>query len=369
MAALSAALNYWVDPYAIFRPPGEGGLPSRPAIATHERLHKEYALERVRARTLLLGNSRVLNGFNPRNPLLPQPAYNAAISGGSLFETWKSLQFALARQNPSLVLLGIDPASLFDPLLVRPGFGARSLAIDKDWTTAWSAKWEEGIQLLVSLFASKDSLSTLLAVTGPTIRYSGGMRDPASMDTDKNDVAKRRALSAKLLLSPEAGVTRQVWVPGQATALQEMVRECAQRGIRLIIFLQPAHATRLERDLKNEAYLRNRLQSVREVLAEVDVPIELWTFLGFNEITMDPVGDTGPMHYYWEVSHYREEVGNMIIERILGMENQSVNLQSNFGRRVDLADQGWVENEIRRLQTERVIWQERSRSFPKRYLP
>lgn len=367
-AVASAVLNYWIDPYAVLRSPEAGGLPSRPAIGTHERLHKEHAVVRAQARTLLLGNSRVLNGFNPRNPLLPQPAYNAAFSSSTLFEAEKILQHAMTVQKPDLVLLGIDPAMLFDPLLVRAGFGARSLAEGEPWTVRWSAPLEEWVQLLLAPLATKDSMATLLAPATPTIRYAGGMRDTALMASN-NDAAKRRALSAKILASPDPEAARQTPVSEQAKALQQIVRLCALFQTRLIVFLQPSHATRLDHDLMDDAYLRIRLQALHESLADSSGLVEFWTFLGFNDVTMDPVGDPGPMRYYWEVSHYREVVGDLIMARILAGSEPGTHLPDNFGQRVDLADRGWAEREMRRVQVERVVWQERSRNAPGRYLP
>ena len=44
-------------------------------------------------------------------------------------------------------------------------------------------------------------------------------------------------------------------------------------------------------------------------------------FLGFNSITTEAtplVSGKPDMHYYWEVSHYRDNVGRMILARLFG---------------------------------------------------
>lgn len=64
-------------------------------------------------------------------------------------------------------------------------------------------------------------------------------------------------------------------------------------------------------------------------------PVELWDFSGYNEITVEPVpaaSDKGrSMHWYWEAGHYKREVGELALARMLRSSGEDGPAPAAFG--------------------------------------
>jgi len=120
-------------------------------------------------------------------------------------------------------------------------------------------------------------------------------------------------------------------------------------------FIQPVHA------LAELSYWATRRQEVddwkRSLTTVIDArrregcDIRPVDFSGFNRITTEEIPQaTGQenMQYYWEQSHYRSEVGQMILERLFREGRQDE--RDDFG--VDLSG-GTIEQHLREFGTRR----------------
>jgi hypothetical protein len=70
-------------------------------------------------------------------------------------------------------------------------------------------------------------------------------------------------------------------------------------------------------------------------------PLPLWDFSDPNTITREPIpamGEREPMQWYWEYSHYRKEIGDLILDRIFGHTDPSRQLPPDFGVRLTAAN-------------------------------
>lgn len=66
-------------------------------------------------------------------------------------------------------------------------------------------------------------------------------------------------------------------------------------------------------------------------------PLPMWDFSDVNSITNDripPIGDTSPLRYFWEYSHYRKAMGDLILDRIFNYSDPSRPLPADFGVRL-----------------------------------
>jgi hypothetical protein len=77
-------------------------------------------------------------------------------------------------------------------------------------------------------------------------------------------------------------------------------------------------------------------------------PPEVWDFCGFNPITTEPFPQPGEtenrMRYYWEISHFRREVGDLMLGTMLA------GASPGLGRRVTSAT---LADDLARLEKER----------------
>ena len=103
VAALAASvliLTVAVDPYRMFDTPTVSEWTElKPRAYQQAGLAKTYQLERVTAKTLILGNSRVEIGLDPLSHTWPsdqRPVFNGAMAGGNMFTSLVILREAVA---------------------------------------------------------------------------------------------------------------------------------------------------------------------------------------------------------------------------------------------------------------------------------
>ena len=108
------------------------------------------------------------------------------------------------------------------------------------------------------------------------------------------------------------------------------------------VFLTPSHAHQLELDdaTGNWLSIENGKRQIVAMLARDaenhsgKEPIPLYDFSGYSHITMEklpPEGSKVEMKYYWDSSHFKENVGDMVLDRLLEMETENHEIPSDFG--------------------------------------
>ena len=231
LAAGLAALNYYADPYGVWRYglPGDS-ISSRPAIRNQERMHKAHAVRLAHADCLILGNSRVVVGLDPNHPALPENTYNLGVSAANIYECYRYLQHAAALKKPKLVLLAIDKGMFDADSRPEVDFDEGRLAVAADGTPQPRWRWADIPETLLSLDALIDSLKTLRDKTG--VKYKDGMRDEVLM--------KPYTVPSKILAENERwkdGSRKFAWSDkngdnGQRRAFIDILRFCTCRASR-----------------------------------------------------------------------------------------------------------------------------------------
>lgn len=111
--------------------------------------------------------------------------------------------------------------------------------------------------------------------------------------------------------------------------------------IDLHLFISPEHARKLvlinQLGLWQEFELWKR--NLVTLIAENAPEFSLWDFSGFNNITTEPfpaLNDSSTqMQWYWESSHYKKEVGNIILGKMLAENTDSQNYPADFGIQIN----------------------------------
>ncbi len=91
-----------------------------------------------------------------------------------------------------------------------------------------------------------------------------------------------------------------------------------------------------------DAWLRElvRINEEQEAARAGRPPFPLWDFGDVNTITREHLPDTGDftlMRWYWEHTHYRTNVGDLILDRILDHHESGRAVPSDFGVRLSPA--------------------------------
>ena len=363
------ALNYVADPYGIYHygRPGDW-TKSRPAIRLLERLHKAHAIRDAKAETVLLGNSRVIVGLDPQHPALPQPAYNLGLGAADIYECLRYLQHAIAFHRPKLVLLAIDKGMFHAAAEPEGDFDEARMSVSAAGQPNPAWQRADVPDTLFSLTAVLDSAKTL-AARGPRVSYAHGLRDEALMkpylSTAKVLVENERwrAMSRKFELLDARGHNAQF------AAFRTILRLCASAGIEVRVFTNPLHAAMLDLEYGDGRDFAAWLRQVAEVVAEEGAAggreIPLWNFYGFNSITRESFPDKSEprstMRDYWEISHYRKHIGDLVLSRVMGGNAAPLDDLPSFGLRVTAQT---VEQDLQRIAAERARWKAFTASQP-----
>jgi hypothetical protein len=95
--------------------------------------------------------------------------------------------------------------------------------------------------------------------------------------------------------------------------MRELVAVAKENNINLTIFINPLHKT---------TYLATNWEQLFAFKKGLAAITDYYDFSGLNSITTDN-------YYYYETSHYREMVGDMMLKRMFG--GPSVSVPSDFG--------------------------------------
>ena len=357
------ALNYIADPYGIHHY-GQAGdwTKSRPSIRLLERLHKAHAIRDAKADTLLLGNSRVIVGLDPQHPSLPQPAYNLGLGAANIYECQRYLQHAIHLHPPKLVIVAIDKGMFHAAAAPEGDFDEARLSVFANGQPNTSWQRVDVPDTLFSLNAVLASATTL-AARGPRVTYAHGLRDEALMrpylSTAKVLVENERwkAMSRKFEMLDASGQNAQF------AAFRTILRVCAGAGIDVRVFTNPLHAGMLEIEYGDgrdfEAWLRQVAAVVAEESATNRREIPFWNFYGYNSITTEPFPDKSQprstLQNYWEISHYRKPIGDLVLSRVMGHSDPRLDAMPDFGHRVTAETVG---QDLQRIAAERAQWRQ-----------
>lgn len=362
---LSAALNYVVDPYGLYRwVELEGFNKLKPKSGPNGRLVKPYRVVEVHPKTLILGNSRAEVGFDPESPQWPaafRPVFNMALPASGIETSLRSLQHSIAAGKPALAVIDVDFFDFLsndEPNNRRPGQPSepsdfeKRLLINADGSRNRSRtiqRIKDHATMLFSLNALIDSLQTIamqhlpdqanLTALGfnPMHEYRRFVR------VDGHHLMFRQVETTYLTNYFRTMPT--IYIEGSASSpafdqLRMLIALCRASDIRLVLYIHPYHAHMLES--YRIAGLWPLFEEWKRALVRIvdenppgAAPVELWDFSGYNEITVEPVpaaSDKGrSMHWYWEAGHYKREVGELALARMLGSSGDDGSAPAMFG--------------------------------------
>lgn len=319
----SVTINYVVDPYLIHQWDTKLVQRLSPAQQRIMPWAKTYAAYRYRPEVVYLGSSRTEIGLPTDVQLFAgKRVFNLAIIGGSFGDAVNMLRHTSVFHRPEIVVWGLDYGDQFKeengntdfiPALVAKG---PSYPL---WRTLLNIKrsvsmdmTEESLKV-VSGFSERKCRS-LLATYGQKssqcveeiMRKEGGTAKAFGLVMQKN----------KPLPDP----------PDVQAALQLLDRvtdDYCRKGTVFRLYLHPVHAlAELSYwQQKGEALddWKRSLATVIDKRRQQGCDIRLVDFSGFNRITSEAIPQsTGHenMQYYWEHSHYRSEVGQLMLEQL-----------------------------------------------------
>lgn len=361
-----ALFNGIVDPFGMYRLLEVKGFNRhKPAIYTRVRLFKAYEVRRIKPSAIVLGTSRSHLGLRPSHEgwdPTATPRYNLAFDGASTKEMYLYLKHAHAVHPLKQVVLGLDTYHPTEaPSGTRPDFDALFLREPGSFTSQVCMIGMD-LKLLTSLDTIRASITTLQSQDGgePEWFAADGQRlgevfflRPGEnfekfgprvyfQEIDQLEVGFK-------LEGPSAGPvkgTNPVTEPDpDETSLgyiKRIVEFCREKRIDLRICITPEHAHQMEISAAVGAWplIENAKLNLVRLLSDDaakhpnEPPIPLYDFSDYSSITTEALPEPGSragMKYYWDSSHFKEIVGDFVLDRLFGVCRSQHPVPEDFG--------------------------------------
>lgn len=318
-----ATLNYQVDPYLIHQwdsPQLQRLLPGREKLSPWG---KTYALARFRPQVLYAGNSRTELGLPAQTAVFgDRRVFNAALSGASLGDAAAMVRHASAVTKLETVVWGIDAPS-FSMEVGNTDFDRELVAVDGFYLLR---RGLINLKRALSVDMTLDSISVLRGTFGRVCLSSlalFGQRDGRCVRDRIDSLGGSGAAMLPRVrdFSRGSGPT--------ADAMQELslsTAELCRGGTVLRLYINPTHAMTSDvlywagKWQAMEAW-QGQLAALAEQHRQHGCDVRVFDFSGFNQVTTETppqLSGCQDMLNYWEASHYREQVGRMILDHMFG---------------------------------------------------
>ncbi len=381
--ALLAGFNALVNPFNIYDGPRITGFNDyKYELAKHSRLSKAAEVRRLHPDCLILGSSRAHAGLDPAHPAWSGcTAYNLAHNGGTLYEAMRYLQHAEAVRQPREVVLALDLLMFNIYRLQQPGFTEERLLTGADGAPnpAWRRAY--AYDVFSGLLSSQTLGASWTTVFPPYAHRARGPEDGFWEYTSLDATFLTRRGQREAFRRNEEAFLTEHWFPAprhrfrtrdqQSGAdvydyLRAILRLAHRDNVQLSMLISPAHARQWE--ALRQAGLWGEFEDWKRMLVQVNAdearragrtPFALWDFSGFNAYTTEAVpaeGDrTGEMRWYWESSHFRKELGDRVLDRVLGYRAAERPIAPDFGVRLDARR---LEAQLAAIRAGQQRWQQ-----------
>ncbi len=353
--------NVFVDPLGVFGSPHVAQINViKPYLDHHRELARYQKAYRLCPNTGIFGNSRAEIGFDPESPMLENhgmTAFNHAIPGtGASTSLRQIIWLKDAKCFPKTIFLGVEffdflggsePQSL--PTLAThpaPQRDARFFA-----------------ESVFSITGLRDSLATLLLQRS---RYPATSTDrgfnplfnyiPEVEQSGHYTLFRQRAeenvrnwTRKPLQLRPQKG-----GVSDDEALIDAILAQAVQGGSTTYIIIYPSHAEirmMIERLGMGQFFAdwKRLVVGIAEINSDQGGKVEVWDFSGVSPETLEAIPTRGDrkthLNYYWEAGHFKKELGNLVIDRLLGKQN-------DFGIKLDSGNiESWLAEDRHRVQT------------------
>jgi hypothetical protein len=333
----------------------------------------DHLLAASRPGTVVIGSSRS-SLFPVDDPALvgqPTPRLRFPVFGAPFQDMVNAFIGAGGLDDAKLIVFGLD---FF-------GFNAFHETVDLIHPTDRSEAIRQYVRYTVPVATLSDrlvaigsvalyQLKKISALANGRIDQFNEAAKPKPVPTEQpyRDIFKRSARSfSELYIGNKYGNYRLDYLgigySPAFSALDRLLAEAKNRGIRILFFVHPSHAWDLEIIRRSGAWeqyeeWKRRLAAVISAAQAAGTPVALWDFGGYNCVTTEAVPAFGRMRWHTDVGHYNQAVvAPVILARMLGKNPPPLDADGScdsrrFGIELTSANVQDVIGESRRAQSE-----------------
>ena len=348
--------NYFVDPYWIYQTARiEGVNKNKPVFEKHIRLSRAHVVNKLKPSGIILGTSRAEFGIDPNHSgWETNNVYNSSIPAATLYELMRYFEHAIAIGSLSQAVISLDFLIFNIEVPNGKDLIEDRLNVSSDGSINYFASYVDIPRTLLSIDAIIASYTTLAGQHLDSMWLENGQRNWHY--NAKNIIEKGGHRNA--FLSVEEVYLNSAWFPEPCEAYRftdsqsgrstwnyysKILALAHKNKIDLRIVLSPSHARLWENmdavGLWNKFEIwKTNLVKLNELVAEEykSNPFPLWDFAVYHELTSEQVpeiDDKSKMKWYWESSHYKPELGSIMLDRVFLNSNDS--LFFDFGTKLN----------------------------------
>lgn len=337
-------VNYLVDPYGLY---GTKFI-NAPKIKQSDkmRLIKALKTQEIKPTSICLGTSRTEYGYDPTHKYFIKPSYNLAVSSASMYEMKLYFEWALKQGKLRKVLLIADYRM----------FNEMNQKDTPDLETYFDNP--NIYKYIISFDTFKDSLWTLKSGENTSIYLENGQREHnhnwqnilkngGHLETMKKD-------EKNYYKDYPTNYTYKDTGSKSFPDFEKIVKLCYENNIELDIIFGPSHIRQWE---ALDYYLgyEKWLQWKKDVVITVEQiskkynqkQFRIMDFSVYHPLTAEkvPTDKNIQMKYHWEASHYKNELGLIVLDRLNGGK-------ANFDFGVELNIQN-IDNHLKQQKVDR----------------
>jgi len=340
MLLLLVLFNAIIDPYGLFLSVKIDGVNwPKPEMVKSVKIHKSLKVARLEPEVVVMGTSRSAIGIDPENEAWPEndfPRYNLALSGANMYVTRRFLEHAQTIHPLKQIVFGLDffafnvyrqraPDYRGDFLIVNDD-GSRNPHFDMKIIAA-SLLSTDALQASYKTLTSKNKHPIMISENGRFMvpEWEGHLHQ-SFISMEKLYLqyvylaGKKREYA---FINPNTGTS-------SLDEFRKIVAYCRIHRIDLKLFISPPHAQHQEiiRVLGLWPLFEQWKRELVRILGEENYTSQLWDFSGYNSMTTDDISTEGE-HYYKDSTHYKPNLGGLILSRIFHYHGKSV--PADFG--------------------------------------
>lgn len=360
LVLLTGLFNYIVDPYGLYRIVEYKGFnQQKEGLRNRIRYVKALEIALRQPKTILMGSSRVHDCINPANKFLAnyQPVYNYSLDMARIKEIKLYLEHAILNSKIENLILGLDFFMFnkyeklnftFDHNIVNKKISYFDLYFKPLFTMT---SLDSSIRTIKVSYLQKNRKEFLPNGYRPGTSVFYGLKDYKKLHDNTNWIFLS-SIPSKTLYYAKMDVGNEAY-----SDFNDILLLCKQHKINVVLYISPAHANLDGEGIKAAGIYKKFEDWKRKItLIANDQNITLWDFSGYNTITTEPVRT--PMKYYWDSSHFTEEVGNFILERILSKDTDPM-IPQDFGVQITPSN---IESHIKNIERSQYLYENNNSS-------
>jgi hypothetical protein len=308
-----AGFNALAGAYVLHHPSGG----SAQTLSGFERALKPVWLEQIEPALVIVGSSRVRDGFDPVliDPALKTRSFNYGASSITPYETRRFVQDALAHASVRQIVVGLDAfTGNGGPGEALPGFDETRLAV----TASGDPTPRRGLWLVTTRYLSGGALGMNALAAWSLAQLKNGQSAADRPDIFPAYAHMTAAVMQKDLAYRQARIMRMG--DGPARELTTMLAAACQAGARLTLFFPPDNMAIIDRYRQGDApSLAAFKQTARDLVARHNMQCankaELFDFMAPNALTRE-ILQGGSSPDYVDLVHFRPPAGLWLLKQM-----------------------------------------------------